>query len=73
MHWRPKHNELKSIIPEIELGDAFSIAETFETYTDSFLILDDMMDYVVNDSGMMKILTERLKISVIFITQSIFI
>ena len=56
---------------EIEWGYALPNAETLETYTDSLIILDDMMDDVVYDSDVMKILTERshhLKISAIVMT-----
>ena len=49
--------------------------ESFETYTDSLVSLDGMMDDFVNDSGMMKMLTGRsyhLKISATFMTPNIF-
>ena len=75
VHWQPMYDELKRLIPEIQWADALPTTETFETFTDSLVILDDMMDDVVNDSGMMKVFTERshhLKISVIFMTQNIF-
>ena len=69
MHWQPMYDELKRIMPEIEWRDALPTAETFKTYTDPLVILDDMMDEAVNYSDMMKIFTEsnhHLKISVIF-------
>ena len=44
MHWPPMHHELKRVMPDIKCGDALPTAETFETYTDSLVILDDMMD-----------------------------
>ena len=48
--------------------------ETFSSYSDSLVILDDMDD-VVSDSSMMKVFTERShhqNISVIIMTQNIF-
>ena len=62
-------------MPEIIWGDALPTEETFESFTDSLVILDDMMDNVVSDSSMMKIFIERshhLKINLIFMTQNIF-
>ena len=44
MHWQPMYDELKRIMPEIEWRDALPIAETFETYTESFVIFDDKID-----------------------------
>ena len=56
MHWQPMYDKLKRIIPdEIQWGDVLPTAETFKTYTNSLIILDDMMDDIVNDWEMMKI------------------
>ena len=49
MHWQPMYDELERLIPEIIWGDALPTGETFESFTDSLAILDDMMDDVVND------------------------
>ena len=49
--------------------------ETFASFLNSLVIMDDVMDNVVDDSKMMKIFTERShhqNISVIFMTQNIF-
>ena len=62
-------------MPEIEWGDALPTEETFSSFSDSIVILDDMMNNVVSDSSMMKVFTERnhhQNISVIFMTQNIF-
>ena len=63
------------IVNEIEWGDALQTEETFSSFSDSLVILDDMMDDVVSDSCMMKVFTERShhqNISVVFMTQNIF-
>ena len=44
---------------EIKWGDALPTEETFSSYSNSLVNLDDMMDDVVSDSGMMKVFTER--------------
>ena len=49
--------------------------ETFSSYSDSLIILNDMMDDAVSDSSMMKVFTERShhqNISILFMTQNIF-
>ena len=74
-HWQPMYDELKRLIPEIEWGDGFPTEETFLTFSNSLVILDDMMDGIVNDSKMIKVFTEgshHQNISVIFMTQNIF-
>ncbi|MCP4459771.1 MAG: hypothetical protein GY816_17370 [Cytophagales bacterium] len=74
-HWKPMYDELKRLIPEIEWGDGLPTEETFSTFPNSLVILDDMMDGIVNDSKMMKVFTEgshHQNISVIFMTQNIF-
>ena len=74
-HWQPMYDELKRLIPEIEWGDGLPTEETFSTFPNSLVILDDMMDGIVNDSKMMKVFTEgshHQNISVIFMTQNIF-
>ena len=58
MHGQPMYDELKRLIPEIIWWAALPTEETFESYTDSLVILDDMMDDFVDDSSMMKIFTE---------------
>ena len=61
-------------MPEIIWGDALPTEETFSSYSNSLVILDDMMDDVVSDSNMMKVFTERRhnqNISVSFPTQRI--
>ena len=75
MHWQPMYTNLKKLMPEIIWGDALPTEETFSSYSNSLVILDDMMDDVVSDSSMMKVFTERShhqNISVIFMTQNIF-
>ena len=50
--------------------------ETFASFPNSPLIMDDMKDHVVDDSKMMKVFTERShhqNIGVIFMTKIIFI
>ena len=62
-------------LKKVERGDALPTEETFSSFSDSLVILDDMMDDVVSDSSMMKVFTERShhqNISVIFMTQNIF-
>ena len=49
--------------------------EKFSEFSNSLVILDDMVDAVMNDSSMIKVFTERShhqNISVIFMTQKIF-
>ena len=58
MHCQPMYDELKKLIPEIKWEDALPTEETFKSFTDSMVILDDTMDDVVNDSSMTKIFTE---------------
>ena len=75
MHWQPMYLDLESLIPDIEWYDAMPTEETFESFPNSIVILDDMMADVVDDSKMMKVFTERShhqNISVIFMTQNIF-
>ena len=69
------YNELKRLIPSIEFYDAMPTEEKFSEFSNSLVILDDMVDAVMNDSSMMKVFTERShhqNISVIFMTQNIF-
>ena len=69
------YEELKRLMPFIEFYDAMPTEETFAEFSDSLVILDDMIDSVVNDSSMIKVFTERShhqNISVIFMTQNIF-
>ena len=75
VHEQPMYEELKRLMPFIEFYDAMPTEETFAEFSDSLVILDDMIDSVVNDSSMMKVFTERShhqNISVIFMTQNIF-
>ena len=75
VHWQPMYLDLESLIPDIEWYDAMPTEETFASFPNSLVILDDMMDDVVGDSKMMKVFTERShhqNISVIFMTQNIF-
>ena len=75
MHWQPMYDELEQIIPSIEWGDGLPTEETFSTFPNSIVVLDDLMDGIVNDSKMMKVFTEgshHQNISVIFMTQNIF-
>ena len=74
-HEQPMYNELKRLIPSIEFYDAMPTEEKFSEFSNSLVILDDMVDAVMNDSSMMKVFTERShhqNISVIFMTQNIF-
>ena len=59
MHWQPMYDELKRTMVEIEWGYTLSTAETFETYTEFLVILNDMMDDDTNDSDIMEIFTEH--------------
>ena len=75
MHWQPMYDDLQLLIPDMEWYDAMPTEETFASFPDSLVIMDDMMDDVVDDSKMMKVFTERShhqNISVIFMTQNIF-
>ena len=62
-------------MPEIIWGYALPTEETLSSYSDSLVILDDMIDDIVSDASMMKVVTERShhqNISIIFVTQNIF-
>ena len=74
-HWQTMYDELDKLIIDIEFSDELPTAETFSTFSDSLIILDDMMDDVVNSSEMMKVFTEashHKNVSVIFMSQNIF-
>ena len=49
------YNELKRLIPSIEFYDAMPTEVKFAEFSDSLVILDDMVDAVMNDSSMMKV------------------
>ena len=59
MPWQPMYTNLRKLMPEIIWGDALQTEETFSSYSDSLVILDDMMDDVVSDSSMMRVFTEH--------------
>ena len=42
---------LKKLMPDIEWGNALPTEETFLSFSDFLVILDDMMDDVVSDQA----------------------
>ena len=75
MHYQPMYDDLQLLITNMEKYDEIPTEETFAGFLNSLVIIDDMIDDVVDDSKMMRVLTERShhqNISVIFITQNIF-
>ena len=55
---QPMYDDLQLLIPDMEWYDAMPTEETFASFPNSLVIMDDMMDDAVDDSKILKVFTE---------------